>query len=1807
MTMLNLAGYQETDLLYSGTRTLVCRAIRTTDTTGVVQCERQSFVVKVLRNACPNFNELVQFRNQYAIARHLQHPAIVQPLALERYGRGYALIMPDEGAIALAGYWKQSSRSFNEFLAIAIQLAEALHYLSQQRIVHKDIKPSNILIHPQTQRVQLIDFSISSLLPKEQQQPINPNVLEGTLAYISPEQTGRTNRGIDYRADFYSLGVTFFELLTGELPFATRDLMELVHHHIAREPSFPASNDRRAVPETLQAIVLKLMAKNAEDRYQSALGLKHDLERCLHQLDAKGALETFKLGERDACDRFLIPEKLYGRETEVETLLAAFERVANPPQSPLSEGERQGSEMMLVAGFSGIGKTAVINEVHKPIVRRRGYFIKGKFDQFNRNIPFSAFVRAFRDLMGQLFGESDTQLEQWKSKILAALGDSGQVMIDVIPELEAIIGPQPAVAELSGSAAQNRFNLLLGKFVRVFTTKEHPLVLFLDDLQWADSASLNLIKVLMDNRETEYLLLLGAYRDNEVFPAHLLMLTLSELEKEQAIISTITLNPLALSHINQWVAETLSCDEERSQPLTELVYQKTQGNPFFTTQFLKGLHEDALIAFNFNVGYWECDLVRVRDAALTDDVVEFMAGRLQRLPEATQNVLKLAACIGNQFELETLAMVCEDSEEEVAADIWSALQEGLVLPASENYKFFQGDTHEAKGIEEVSVGYRFLHDRVQQAAYTLIPESQKQKTHYHIGQLLLQQIPPEAREDSIFVLVHQLNYGAALITTQKERDELAQLNLIACCKARSATAYEAGREYAETGLSLLTKTAWQHQYEISLTFYDLMAELAFLCGDLKSMERFIEVVVTQSRSLLDRVRVRRLQIQAYASQNKLIQAVTIALQFLEKLGIAFPESPTEEDVRQGIAEVRQRMGDRHIEDFVNLPQMTDARYNAIVQIANGIMPAVFISRPSLFPLLVCATIQLSIEYGNAPASAYSYSCYGLIACKLLQDVDTGVRFGRLGLQVVSKLNAKVIQPEVATAVGSCILHRKFHMRTMLPVLREGYETALEIGNLEFAGYTAYLFCLVSFWCNQLLPTLRQETSIYCNALLQFNQLTSANYCQLYWQSTLNLMGESEHPTHLSGEAFQETEFLHQMLEANDFNGLYFFYLFKLMLCYLFEDIESARNHTTAIKPYFEVGTGSVGEPAFYFYDSLIALASLDSSSSEKTAGCFERVDRNQTKMQQHWASHAPMNYQHKVDLVEAEKCRILGEKLEAIELYDRAIAGAKENEYIQEEALANELAAKFYLDWGKENYAKLHMQEAYYCYARWGARAKVEDVEKRYPTLLDPILQRQKNTFVSNANLATLTQGTIAKTTSGTGEILDLATLMKASRTLSENIELAGAIANLMQVAKENAGAETVALMLFQEQVLMLTAKVSGEDAPRLEPIPVETSNAVPLSIVNKVKRSQELLVLENASRESTFAGDAYIQQHQPQSILCLPLLDRGRLRGILYLENNRVVGAFTSDRLIVLDFLCTQAAISLENARLYQKAQDYARELERSQLQLVQREKMALLGNLVAGVGHEINNPLGFLSGSVEYANAHFQALSARLQLYQQQCAKCECDISDRAEDEDIAFVLEDFPDLLGTMKHGIARLEEISKSLRIFSRTDERIQIGVNIHEGLESTLLILKYRLKANENRPEIQIIREYGDLLEISCFLGQLNQVFTNILANAIDMFDEISEQKSRDEIAENPPKITIRTVPVGDRIRIEIQDNGTGMDEEVRSRIFDASFTTKAVGKGTGLGLAIAHQIITEKHGGKIECKSELGKGTTFAIVLPISE
>ncbi|BAY09520.1 ATP-binding sensor histidine kinase [Calothrix sp. NIES-2098] len=1943
---VQLPAYSIQDKIYTGTRTLVYRGIRKQD--------RKPVAIKLMRLEYPSFHELLQFRNQYVIAKNLGIPGVIQPYSLENYHNGYALVMEDFGGISLKewGIEQKNTQFIANFLQVAITIADILHQLHSDGcdglrlgVIHKDIKPANILINPETKQVKLIDFSIASFLPREVQEIQSFNVLEGTLAYLSPEQTGRMNRGVDYRTDFYSLGVTFYEILTGQLPFYSDDPIELIHAHLAKQAT-PPHQINPAIPQTISQIITKLMAKNAESRYQSALGLKYDLETCLHSLQETGEISDFEIGKKDIQNHFLIPEKLYGREQEVQILLDAFERVANGA-----------SELMLVAGFSGIGKTAVVNEVHKPIVKQRGYFIKGKFDQFNRNIPFSAFVQAFRNLMGQLLTEPDAIIQEWKTKIIAALGENGQVIIEVIPELKLIIGQQPPAPDLSGSAAQNRFNLLLQQFIQVFTTKEHPLVLFLDDLQWADSASLKLIELLIGNTNNGYLLLIGAYRDNEVTLTHPLMLTLEKITQANATINTIILQNLSYLKLNQLVADTLSCVEELAWTLSQLIYQKTQGNPFFATQFLKALHQEGLIEFNVLEGCWQCDITQINQQALTDDVVEFMAFQLRKLPQSTQQVLKLAACIGNQFDLKILATVSEKSDIETATCLWNALHESLILPQSNVYKFYVGEVNQVVSQESSEiVAYKFLHDRVQQAAYSLIPESHKKSTHLKIGQLLLQNTSNEALEASIFEIVSQLNQGIDIVTQQSEKYDLARLNLIAGRKAKASTAYKAAVKYLTSGIELLLENSWQTHYTLTFGLYRELAECEYLTGNLNQAEKLFDLALIHAQNQFEQADIYAIQMYLKMTQGENIQAACEAgLQGLSVMGMQLPIAIAEQQaaIKTELEELNTKLAKIQPADLFNLAEMTDPVRKVCISLLADLWAATYMAgHQHLAGLSSLLMINLSLKYGNAQASGFAYCLYGMSLANQ-GDYQTAYEFGTLAQKLDRHFNSTKFIYKTNNIFAHTINPYNRHLKTNLAVSEQSFQTSREAGDVVFGVWAVSFLIWAMLVKGDRLPDIYAETEKYLAYVQQVNDVNMLYAFTLQRQFLLNLQDSSQ-KTDLLSHQDEEVPYIDVWRQKQNFeHGINWYCFLKLQLAYIYGRYADGVAAALEAEKTLPANAGFFPIIQYHFYYPLCLAALYVTATSEEKQQYWQLIQEHQQIIKQ-WADNCSENFQHRYLLLSAEMLKISGKGIEAIDLYDRAIAFAKANEYIQEEAIANELAAKFYLEWGKEKVAAGYMQEAYYCYARWGALAKTQDLENRYPNLLRPILHQVAQSLNPLETLAaivasntTIQTSTISCTSSTSiNAAIDFATILKASQAISSTIELDELLHQLSQIILKHSGSDRCALILPDSYGKWHLRAIATPEITELCSQPLEGNSNLPIKLIQYVKNTKEIVIIDNLKSDLPVI-DEYLTQRQPQSVMCLPILNQGYLIGILYLKNYSTSGVFTSDRVLILNFLCTQAAISLENARLHalereksyhleqsqtrlqliiqrtpvavmewnncfefqawnpaaekvfgyreeevlgrhfrciipeeyhvyvddvaaqilaqtggshainenltkdgqriicewfnapifnsngeicggvsmaldisdrkhaeaavqQKSQELEKalqNLQQAQLQIVQSEKMSALGNLVAGVAHEINNPVGFINGNIQPAYEGIQDLFNLLDLYQNKFTEPGEEIEEEIENIDLEYLREDLPKLIFSMKEGVQRIREISNSLRTFSRADSEYKVPFNIHDGLDSTILILKHRLKANENRPAIEVIKNYGNLPPIECFPGQLNQVFMNLLANAIDALEDANVGRCFAEMQAHPNIISITTQlsEDGKQVNISIKDNGIGMTKEIKDKVFDHLYTTKMVGKGTGLGLAIARQIIVEKHGGTLKANSAPNQGAEFVITLPM--
>ncbi|MBE7381372.1 MAG: AAA family ATPase [Leptolyngbya sp. SIO1E4] len=1528
--MLHLEGYQLLEELHDGSNSQVYRARRESD--------KSLVVLKFLRPEYPTPEQIARFRLEYDLTRSFDIPGIIGAYGLEAYQNTFVLILEDFGACPLKEVFQDKPLSTLDFLQQALKITEALEAIHQKDIIHKDINPTNILINPETHHVKIIDFGIATRLSQEQAAITHLNHLEGTLAYISPEQTGRMNRALDYRSDFYSLGVTFYEMLTQKFPFESHDVVELVHSHIARQPRPPHALNP-AIPPILSQIVMRLLEKNAEARYQSAFGLKTDLQRCLESLTTIGTIAPFELGARDRVERFHLPQKLYGRETEVATLLSAFERA--------SQGR---SEVMLVAGYSGIGKSVLVQEIYKPITQKRGYFITGKFDQFQRNIPYSALIQAFQGLIRQLLASSPDDIEQWRTALLAALTSNAQVIIDVIPEVELIIGSHPPAAELSPKEAQNRFNLVFQNFIQVFTQREHPLVIFLDDLQWADSASLQLMQILMGEVNPHHLLFIGAYRDNEVDKTHPLQATLTELQTLGVPLHTIHLTPLQPADIRHFLQDTfLTQDDAPLSPLVELLQEKTGGNPFFMGEFLKSLHGDSHVHFDLHHGQWRWDLERIQSAQMTNNVVELMAGKIQRLSEPAQQALKLAACVGNQFSLSVLAIVRELPPATVAADLWEAMQMGLVAADGDDYKLLQvEDASVVAQLAEMEVTYRFIHDRVQQAAYSLIPDDAKQRAHFQVGQLLLQSMTLEQRSENIFDLVNQLNFGLELMATAAARQELAQLNLEAGTKAIAAAAYGPALSYLLTGIRALDTDCWQQQYALTLALHQKAAEAAFMVGDFEAMDRLIETVLHQASAVLDRIPVYAIQIQSLVARHELLAAIHQGLEVLGLLGFPLPENPSKRQVVLGLIKSKVGLLGTPVEHLSGLPPMRDSIPLAATQILASIASATYLAAPAVFPLTVFQQVALAVKYGNTPLSAFAYATYALILCGVGQDFKAGYRFGDLALKVLDRFDARAIEAKTLLVVNAFVRHWKEPLKNTLPAFQSAFQVGCETGDTEYASFAVQLAVMHGFYSGQDLAALEEQAVTQVEAVQKFKKQPIVELIQIHCQAIANLRSQNHNPRQLSGKLYDAPAMLPGYLEGNYRTAVFYIYSHCVSLNYWFEDYAAAVDYGEQAIPFLDSVIALFVVPAFYFYDALACLALADEVADLQRQTDLVQRAKNTRKQFQRWAKAAPANHGHKLALIQAEIYRRQGETALASSAYDRAIDLALANDYGHEAALANELAAKFYLKQKRPKVASVYLQDAHYLYAQWGATAKVQALEDTHPQL-----RRRESNLGTLSTLSASTTSTLPSlfTTSGhQDDTLDLATVVKASQTLSQEIQLDRLLSNLMRLLIENAGAQRGFLLLETDQKLWVEAQwnVDQETVEVLESLDLESCDMLSPAIVNYVARTQSSVVLSDATADGGFIQDAYIRQHQPRSVLCAPLINQGKLAGIVYLENNRTTGAFTADRLELLNLLSAQAAISIENARLYTNLATLNQELitlNKSYERFVPRQFLKLLG----------------------------------------------------------------------------------------------------------------------------------------------------------------------------------------------------------------------------------------------------------------------
>ena len=1785
---------------------------------------------------------LDRLAHEYGLKGELDAAWAVCPQELVHDRGRTALLLEDPGGELLEGMLGQPM-AVGPFLHFALGIVAAVAGLHQRGLIHKDIKPAHLLVDLASGAAHLTGFGIASRLPRQRQAPDPPAVIAGTLAYMAPEQTGRINRSIDARSDLYAVGITLYQMLTGGLPFTATEPMEWVHCHIARRPVPPAER-RPGLPAVLSSIIMKLLAKSAEERYQTATGLEHDLRRCLTQWDTRGRIDAFPLGEDDTPDRLLIAEKLYGRAREVDALLAAFDRavLGGAP------------ELVLISGYSGIGKSAVVHELHKALVPSRGLFASGKFDQYRRDIPYATLTRAFQSLVRPLLGKSEAELTRWRDALHEALGPSGRLITDLVPELTLIIGEPPPVADLPPQDAQRRFQLVLRRFIGVFARPEHPLALFLDDLQWLDAATLDLLADLLTQTDLRHLLLIGAYRDNEVDAAHPLRRGLAAIRNDGGKIKEITPAPLAADHVGQLIADALHGEPQDVEALARLVHEKTGGNPFFVIQFLYALAEEHLLAFDHDAGRWRWDLERIRAKGYTDNVVDLMVTKLTRLPADTQQALRSLACLGNAAEIPMLSIVLGTSEAQIHAVMWTAVRQELV---------------------ELREGaYRFIHDRVQEAAYSLIPDAAREAAHLRIGRLLLAQTPPEQLEEAIFEIVSQLNRAATLIISRDERERLAELNLIAGQRAKASAAYASALTHLTAGVALLAEDCWDRRHALSFALELNRAECEFLTGTLAEAEQRLAALSTHAVTAVERATVACLRVDLYTTLDQSSRAIAVGLDYLRHLGIDWSPHPTEAQARHQYEQIWSQLGGRGIEELVDLPLMRDTASLATLELLTKIAPPAFYTDANLLALVVCRAVNLSLERGNCDASCAAYAFLGMIAGPRFGDYQAAYRFARLGYDLVEERGLTRFRARVYNDFGNLVLPWTRHVRATHDMVRRTFEAANMIGDLTYAAYCGNILTTKLLMAGDPLAEVEREAELG----LEFAQKIRFGLVIERIVTQLGLIRTLRGLTPVFG-SFDDDRFDESLTESRlaanpDLALAEFFYWTRKLQARFF-----AGDHATAIEASSRAqrllwsAVSHLETSEFCFYSALSHAAACNAAAVGVRQSHLDAVIAHHDQLMI-WAANCPDNFENRAALVGAEMARIEGRDVEAMRLYEQAIHSARANGFVHNEALANELAARFYAARGFERFAHVCLQDARYGYVRWGAAGKVRQLDRLYPHLTE------------NDPAAGPT-----RTIGAPVEHLDLATVIKVSQAVSGEIVLDKMLGMLMRTAIEQAGAERGLLILARAAEPRIEAEAMTDAGTILVHRRDESVNpaALPASVVHYVLRTRESVILDDGATQPVFAADPYLRERQARSILCLPLITQAKLIGALYLENNLAPRVFAPAQLAVLKLLVSQAAIALENAHLYRDLAEREARIRRlvdaniigifiwdadgliieandAFLQMVGYDRNDLAtGPLVWAdltppdwreVHDQVWTPELRVTGSLQpYEKEYFRKDGSRVPVLVGQAGL------DEMSEQGVAFVLDlterkraeaeardserryramqmelAHANRLATMGHMSASiahevrqpiaatatnaaaalrwlcrqtpdLEEVRQALVRIVETSHRAGDIVERIRALIKKAPSRNDRVEVNEAiREVIELIRAEAvragvsvqarltdDLPFIHGDRVQLQQVILNLILNAIEAMGGMADA-SREVLI-----TTGVAEPSG--VLVSVRDSGPGLAPLALEHLFEAFYTTKP--NGLGMGLSICRSII-EAHAGRLWAEANEPRGAVFLFLIP---
>lgn len=1500
--------YKIIEQLHVGSRFAIYR--------GLQGGQDEHVVLKMLKDPYPSAKDISRLRTEFCLLQDIHHPNIVRVPALETYENRLALVREDIEGESLSTYAKNKPLGLELFFSVAIQTVKAIQALHRHHIIHKKISTSNILINPANGQVKLTGFSLATQMTREALQPNAQDIFEAELAYISPEQTGRINRNLDYRTDFYSLGIVFYELLTGQPPFVSNDPMELVHSHIAKRPEAPHAL-RAEVPAVLSELVLKLLTKNEDDRYQSADGLLYDLEYCYKLFTTNAATNGFLLGSKDVSDQFKIPGKLYGRREELNQLMTAFH-----------SAENGNAEVLMVSGYSGVGKSRLVNHLQKSIAEQKGFFIAGKFDQFKREVPLGALLGALRSLVRQLLTENENQIAQWRKQLKEAVGENGRVIIDVVPEMELLIGQQPPVPELAPVEANNRFNQVFNRFVRVFSKAEHPLCIFLDDLQWIDSATRQWIETQLTDQTLGYFLLIGAYRDNEVTASHPLMLMLERLGQNGIGVKNILLQSLDLPTLNQLVADTLVSTPETCTPLAEVIYQKTNGNPFFTRQCLLSLYESNAIYFDPPHQLWSFDLDKVRQAQISDNVVELMVGLINRLPEDVSNILKLAACIGNQFNLQTLGLVMEQAVDEISERIAPALQQGLIVPFHSWHKDHADE-------------FAFLHDRVQQAALSLLHDTEKTAYRLRIGRLLLKGIDNIENDERIYDAADHLNAANDLITDRDERLQLVDVNLAACIRAKKASAYEPARRYITEAMEILPRELWDAPSSLIAQLLVQRADSEHLCGNNDVAEGLYDKAISNATEVMEKARIYQRKIHYYTNLRKFKEAYQTGRKAVQLLGVNLPSKFIPPLFVKDLALYRMLLGRRPIKDIIHLKEMTNERMKMAIMLMSTFARAAYQIKPELCVAVCTRMTNICLRHGNTDGGFVGYLALGPIFLgAILKQRQTGFEYGQLILALVEKYKSAAYKAETHFVVGYFAMPWRRPAIEMERYWQIAYEAGLQAGDF-FHTSCACCGTIQSYYMRGVnYDEILTTSDRFLEFLHRINNNEGILTLQGIKQTIKNLRGETVSPLSYNDSEFDEHKYVQSLADVGSRHFAHYYFINKMQTLYLWKEYDKAYEVSLQSDKYLKDSPGMMHTAEHYFYKGLIlsALISKGDKKNGKWVKGLKKINRNFRK----YAAGCAPNFIHKSQLLSAELNRIEGNKAAAEDLYYAAVESAAKYGYTNVHALANERLTDLHVANDKRKLAGFHLRDAVYSYKNLGAHAYADSLLKTYPGLFDHSVEKKNGS--NNIN----------KEDAG---ILDLETVLKSSEAISREIRLHDLLATMMNIIVENAGAQRMVLLLLRNSSLVVQGECLAGDKQQMifDEIPFVNYTRIARSVVNYVIRTSEAVLLDDAANSGEFTNDEYIREQRPVSVLCTPLIQQGKLTGIIYLENNITNAAFTKERIDLVMLLSGQMSISIENALLVENLEEKVKERTRELEEEKDKSDNLLLNILPAETAEEL------------------------------------------------------------------------------------------------------------------------------------------------------------------------------------------------------------------------------------------------------------